>query len=51
MPAYFADALDDQTRERLGRPKSRVCLEAHAAFSVVPTTFAEFTRLSAAAFR
>jgi uncharacterized protein YbjT (DUF2867 family) len=50
MPAYFADALDDQTRERLKRAKSRLCLDAYAAFGVTPTTFVEFARLNAAAF-
>jgi uncharacterized protein YbjT (DUF2867 family) len=51
MPEYFVDALDDQTRERRRRSKSRVCLEAHEAFGVRPTTFAEFARRHAAMFR
>ena len=51
MPPYFADALDDQTRERLKRPKSRLSLGAYEAFGIEPTTFAEFTHRNAAAFR
>jgi len=51
MPEYFVDALDDQTRERRKRSKSRVCLGAHQAFGVRPTTFAEFARRHAAVFR
>jgi uncharacterized protein YbjT (DUF2867 family) len=51
LPPYFVDALDDQTRERLKRPESRVCLGAHEAFGVHPTTFVEFARRNAAVFR
>lgn len=51
MPEYFVDALDDQTRERRRRSTSRVCLGAHEAFAVRPTTFLEFARRHAADFR
>lgn len=50
VPPYFVDALDGQTHERLRRPTSRLCLGAHEAFGVRPTTFAEFARQNAAAF-
>jgi uncharacterized protein YbjT (DUF2867 family) len=48
---YFADALDEQARERRRCPESRVSLETHEAFGVRPTTFAEFARRNAAVFR
>jgi uncharacterized protein YbjT (DUF2867 family) len=44
LPVYMVDALDDQTRERLQRKKSRTCLGAHRAFRIEPTSFAEFAR-------
>ena len=47
---YFADALDEQARERRLCPESRVSLETHEAFGVRPTTFAEFARRNAAVF-
>jgi len=50
-PPDFADALDEQARERLKCSESRVCLGAHEAFGVRPTTFAEFARRNAAVFR
>lgn len=51
VPAYFADALDEQVSERLKCSESQVCLDAHKAFGVRPTTFAEFARRNAAVFR
>jgi uncharacterized protein YbjT (DUF2867 family) len=51
MPAWMADALDEQAAERLNRPNSRVDVSVHAAFGVRPTTFAEFARRNAAVFR
>ena len=51
LPIYFVDALDDQTRERLKRPKSRLCLAAFDVFGVRPTTFAQFAHRNAAQFR
>ena len=50
LPQFLVDALDDQTRERLRRQTSRLCLGAHQAFGVKPTTFAEFAQRHAAAF-
>jgi uncharacterized protein YbjT (DUF2867 family) len=41
-PLGFADALDEQTAERLKRTEARVYLGAHEAFGVRPTPFAEF---------
>lgn len=51
VPRYFVDALTDQTHERLKRPLSRVCLEAHEEFDVHPTTFAQFAKRYAASFK
>jgi uncharacterized protein YbjT (DUF2867 family) len=51
IPPYFADALDEQASERLKCSESQVCLGAHEAFGVRPTTFAEFARRNAAVFR
>ncbi|MFC4275838.1 SDR family oxidoreductase [Achromobacter aloeverae] len=51
MPPSLVDALDEQLAERLARPKSRVDLSAHAMFGIWPTTFAEFAKRHAAAFR
>jgi len=50
-PRYFADALYDQATERLRNPRATVHLETHAAFGVKPTTFAEFAKRNAPAFR
>lgn len=50
-PETLGATLDEQARERLKCSDSRICLDAHAAFGVVPTTFAEFARRNAAAFR
>ncbi|TPI13656.1 SDR family oxidoreductase [Mesorhizobium sp. B4-1-3] len=49
-PADFVDALDEQLRERLRRPKSRVHLATHEVFGIRPTSFAEFARTYARAF-
>jgi uncharacterized protein YbjT (DUF2867 family) len=51
IPADFADALDEQAVERLKHPESRVYLGTHEALGIKPTTFAEFARRNAAAFR
>jgi uncharacterized protein YbjT (DUF2867 family) len=51
ISAYFANALDEQVSERLKCAESRICLDAHKAFGVRPTTFAEFARRNAAVFR
>jgi uncharacterized protein YbjT (DUF2867 family) len=51
MPEYFADAVYDQTLERRRHSESRVSLETHRAFGVTPTTFADFVRRHADAFR
>jgi uncharacterized protein YbjT (DUF2867 family) len=51
ISASFADALDEQASERLKCPESRVCLDAHQACGIEPTTFAEFARRNAAVFR
>ncbi|MFL5663521.1 MAG: SDR family oxidoreductase [Ktedonobacteraceae bacterium] len=48
---YFADALDEQASERLKCSESRICLDAHKALGIEPTTFAEFARRNAAVFR
>jgi uncharacterized protein YbjT (DUF2867 family) len=47
----FADALYEQATERLRNPRATVHLETHAAFGVNPTTFAEFAKRNAPAFR
>ncbi len=41
-PPYFADALLEQSIERLRNPSAAVHLEAHRAFGVEPTRFADF---------
>jgi nucleoside-diphosphate-sugar epimerase len=51
ISAYIADALDEQTRERLKCSESRICLDAHKTFGIEPTTFGEFARRNAAVFR
>ncbi len=51
LPADFVDALDEQAVERLKHPESRVYLGTHEALGIKPTTFAEFARRNAAAFR
>lgn len=50
-PEYFANALYDQTVERLRNPDSRIVLETHESFGVTPTRFADFARRHAEAFR
>jgi len=47
----LADALDEQTAERLKHPESRVYLRTHDAFQIRPTTFAQFAHRNANAFR
>lgn len=51
LPGFMLDALDEQAAERRRHPQSLVDLDAHELFSVRPTTFAEFARRHAAAFR
>jgi uncharacterized protein YbjT (DUF2867 family) len=51
LPPFMVDALDEQAAERRRHPDSRVELGTHALFGVKPTTFAEFARRHAAAFR
>jgi len=41
-PADLADAMDEQARERLRHPKSRVVVELQRRCGVVPTPFADF---------
>jgi uncharacterized protein YbjT (DUF2867 family) len=50
-PSEFADALDEQTAERVRHPESKVYLGTHEAFGVRPTTFAEFAKRNAAVLR
>jgi uncharacterized protein YbjT (DUF2867 family) len=50
-PAYFVDALDVQAELRRQGAESVVHLETHTALGLRPTTFAEFARQNAAAFR
>lgn len=50
VSTYFADALDEQVSERLKCAESRICLDAHRALDIAPTTFAEFARRHAAMF-
>ena len=51
VPPYFADALDVQGSLRRLGTEAVVHPETHAAFGIRPTTFAEFARRHAAAFR
>jgi hypothetical protein len=51
VPRYFADALDVQFSERRKGSESKVYPGTHEAFGVHPTTFAEFARRNATAFR
>jgi len=50
MSTYFADALDEQTIERLKCSESRICVDIHKACGIEPTTFAAFARRNAAVF-
>jgi uncharacterized protein YbjT (DUF2867 family) len=51
IPPALADALGEQTAERLRCPESKVDLSTHRTFGVKPTTFAEFASRHAAMFR
>ena len=51
VPPYLADVLDVQARERRKGTEAVVHPETHAALDIRPTTFAEFARRNAAAFR
>jgi len=51
MAPENADALDEQTAERVRRPQSRVDLSTHERFGVRPTTFADFANRHSAEFR
>lgn len=51
LPPFMVEALDEQAAERRRRPESNVDLGTHDLFGVRPTTFAEFARRNAAAFR
>jgi len=51
VPSYFADALDVQGSLRRMGSEANVYPGTHEAFGVHPTTFAEFARRNAAAFR
>ncbi|MFC5524151.1 SDR family oxidoreductase [Rhodanobacter ginsengisoli] len=50
LPAYFVDALDEQTEERLKNPVAKVLAATHRMFGVRPTSFIEFLQRHAAAF-
>jgi hypothetical protein len=51
IPAEFADALDEQVKERLkGGIESQVDLSTHQLFNVKPRTFLEFAQRNAEAF-
>jgi uncharacterized protein YbjT (DUF2867 family) len=51
IPPEFADALDEQVKERLkGGLESQVDLSTHQLFNLQPTTFLEFARRNAEAF-
>ena len=51
VPPYLADVLDVQASERRLGTEAIVHPETHAALGIRPTTFAEFARRNAAAFR
>lgn len=51
VPSYFADALDVQGSLRRKGSEASVYPGTHEAFGVHPTTFAEFARRNASAFR
>lgn len=51
LSSYMLDALDEQAIERRRQPESRISLEAHELFGVIPTTFVEFARRHSAEFR
>jgi uncharacterized protein YbjT (DUF2867 family) len=47
----FADAMDELFKQRRTGTESRVVLDAHEAFGIRPTIFAEFAQRNAAVFR
>jgi uncharacterized protein YbjT (DUF2867 family) len=49
-PTYFADALLEQSIERLRNPNATIHLEAHREFNVTPTYFADFAKRNASVF-
>ncbi len=49
-PASFADALHEQTVERLRHPTSQVRIEVHAMCGIVPTPFSDFVVRHRSAF-
>jgi uncharacterized protein YbjT (DUF2867 family) len=49
-PTYFADALLEQSIERLRNPNATIHLEAHCEFDVKPTYFADFAKRNASVF-
>ena len=51
IPPYVVEAVDIQLNERRKGVESRVYSETHEALGIHPTTFAEFARRNAAAFR
>ena len=51
LPPFMVDALDEQAAERRRHPQSYIELGTHELFEVKPTTFAEFARRHASAFR
>ncbi len=52
IPVEIADALDEQVKDRRkGGLESQVDLSAHRLFNVKPTTFLEFAKRNAEAFR
>lgn len=50
VPAFFADALLEQSEERLLNPTAAIHLEAHDAFGVTPTRFEEFAERTRGVF-
>jgi uncharacterized protein YbjT (DUF2867 family) len=42
LPAYLADAIMDQSKERCRHPKAHIDLGTHGLFDVQPTTFEAF---------
>ena len=51
LPPFMVDALDEQAAERRRHPQSRIELGTDELFGVKPTTFTEFAKRHAAAFR
>jgi uncharacterized protein YbjT (DUF2867 family) len=50
LPAFVADALYEQSCERLRSPKAGLSLDTHKEFGVKPTTFAAFAKRYAGVF-